>query len=161
MNTSTKDLHLFESGDGGELLLLNGDLALSETLFQTIYLALFGGNVEASTIGNEIVGQERFDYWANSLIFKDIKSKQFNSMTEKTLKSVTTNSSGRLKIKTAVENDLIFLKKIINFDVNIVILRVDKIQIEILINSISNQSNKAFQFIWDNAKQELILDKTI
>lgn len=161
MNTSTKDLHLFESGDGGELLLMNGDLVLSETLFQTIYIALFGGNVEASTAGNEIVGQERFDYWGNALIFKDKVDKQFNSETEKTLSSVTINSLGRLKIKSAVEQDLRFLKKIINIDVNIVILGVDKLKIEILLNNTGNQTNKIFQFIWDNAKQELILDKTI
>lgn len=161
MNTSTKDLHLFESGDGGELLLMNGDLVLSETLFQTIYIALFGGNVEASTAGNEIVGQERFDYWGNSLVFKDNVDKQFNSETEKILSSVTINSFGRLKIKSAVEQDLNFLKKIINIDVNIVILGVDKLKIEILLNNSGNQSNKVFQFIWDNAKQELILDKTI
>lgn len=161
MNTSTKDLHLSESGDGGELLLMNGDLVLSETLFQTIYIALFGGNVESSTAGNEIVGQERSDYWGNSLIFKDKKDKQFNSETERTLSSVTINSFGRLKIKSAVEQDLSFLKKIINIDVNIVILGVDKLKIEILINNTGNQSNKVFQFIWDNAKQELILDKTI
>ena len=161
MNTSTKDLHLFESGDGGELLLMNGDLVLSETLFQTIYIALFGGNVEASTAGNEIVGQERFDYWGNALIFKDKVDKQFNSETEKTLSSVTINSLGRLKIKSAVEQDLRFLKKIINIDVNIVILGVDKLKIEILLNNTGNQTNKIFQFIWDNSKQELVLDKTI
>ena len=161
MNTSTKDLHLFESGDGGELLLMNGDLVLSETLFQTIYLAMFGGNVEASTLGNEIEGQERFDFWGNSLFFKDLKSKQFNSETEKTLKSVTINSFGRLKIKSAVEQDLFFLKKIINFDVDVLILGIDKINIQIKISQIGNQSDKLFQFIWDNAKNELILEKTI
>jgi len=161
MNTSTKDLHLFESGDGGELLLMNGDLVLSETLFQTIYLAMFGGNVEASTLGNEIEGQERFDFWGNSLFFKDLKSKQFNSETEKTLKSVTINSFGRLKIKSAVEQDLFFLKKIVNFDIDVLILGIDKINIQIKISQIGNQSDKLFQFIWDNAKNELILEKTI
>lgn len=161
MNTSTKDLHLYESGSGGELVLLNGDLVLSETLFQTIYLALFGGNVEASTTGDEISGQERFDFWANNLIFKTQKNKQLNSLTEKTLNSVTINTSGRLKIQSAVEQDLFFLKNIINFDVDVLILGTDKIKILISISSISNQSDKVFQFIWDNAKGQLILDKTI
>lgn len=161
MNTSTKDLHLYESGDGGELLLLNGDLVLSETLYQTIYIALFGGNIEASTLGNEIAGQERFDYWANELVFKNQKNKQFNSETEKMLTSVTINSLGRLKIKNAVELDLDFLKKIVDFSVNIVILGVDKVKIQIVLNTIGNQSNKQFQFIWDNARQEIIIDKTI
>jgi hypothetical protein len=162
----TKDLHIYESGNGGEMLLLNGDLTMAETLYQTIYIALFGGNVEQSTLGNEnendeIVSVERFDYWANALLWKDSKSKQFNSETEKTLRNVTTNSLGRLKVKSAVDNDLVFLKKIVNFESNVLILGVDKIKIQIIINEIQNQSNRIFQFVWDNAKQELILDKTI
>lgn len=161
MNTSTRDLHLYESGNGGELHLLNGDLVLSETLFQTIYLALFGGNVEASTTGEEITGQERLDFWANELLFKTQKNKQLNSLTEKTLNSVTINTSGRLKIQSAVEQDLFFLKNIINFDIDVLILGTDKIKILISISSISNQSEKVFQFIWNNAKGQLILDKTI
>lgn len=160
-NTSTKDLHLYESGNGGELLLLNNDLVLSETLFQTIYLSLFGGNIEASTTGEESSEEERLDFWANDLIFQTTKSKQMNSETERTLNSVTINTSGRLKIKSSVEQDLNYLKKIINFEVDVVILGVDKIEIIIKINSISKQSNRVFQFIWDNAKKQLILDKTI
>lgn len=164
--TSTKDLHIYESGNGGEMLMLNGDLVMAETLYQTIYISLFGGNVEQSTSGNEnendeIVGAERFDYWANSLLWKDLKPKQFNSETEKTLRNVTINSNGRLKIKSAVDNDLVFLKKIIKFESNVLILGVDKIKIEIIISEVKNQSNRVFQFIWDNAKQELIIDKNI
>lgn len=156
MNTSTKDLLLYESGSGGELKLLNDDLVLSETLYQTIYISLFGGNVKASTLGNEIASQERFDYWGNSLVFKDRKNKQLNSETERVLSEVTINSSGRLKIKSAVEQDLFYLKNIVNFTVNVLILNINKISIEIALTSIENQSNKTFQFIWDNAKQEVI-----
>jgi hypothetical protein len=161
MSTSTKDLGLFESGDGGELSIINSDLNLTETLYQTIYLHLFGGNVEASTLGNEIDGQERFDYWANELLFSERQSKQFNSETEATLKNVTVNSSGRLRIKSAVENDLSFLKNIINFKVNIVILSTDKIKIEVIATEISNQAERIFQYIWDNAKDEVVISKTI
>ena len=161
MGTSTRDIHIYENGNGGELAVLSGDIVLAESLYQTIYIALFGGNVEASTIGNEIDSEERFDYWANTLIFKDKISKQFNSKTEKTLSEVTINTSGRLKIESAVEEDLLFLKNIVNLKVNIVILSADKIEINLLLESIPNQSNKQFQFIWDNAKKEIIIDKTI
>jgi len=159
--TSTKDLHIFESGSGGELALLSDDLVLAESLYQVIYIALFGGNVEASTLGNEIVSEERFDYWANSLIFKDKINKQFNSETERTLSKVVINSSGRLKIKAAVELDLFFLKNIVDLSVNIVILSTNRIEINLVLQSISNQSDKQLQFIWDNAKKEIIIDKII
>lgn len=161
MNNTTKDFGLHESGSGGELTILNGDLNMSETLYQTIYLSLFGGNVDKSTIGNEIPNQERLDYWANDLIFKENKSKQFNSTTERVLNEVTLNSLGRLKIKSAVEEDLSFIKTIVSFNVNIVILGIGKVSIEIQLNSIGNQSNKQFQFIWDNARSEIIIDKNI
>lgn len=161
MNTSTKDLNLYESGSGGELLLLNNDLSLSETLFQMIYISLFGGNVESSTTGSEIEGQERGDFWANSLIFKEQKNKQMNSLTEKTLRETVLNSSGRLKIQSAVEQDLFFLKNIVNIATNVLILASEKVAIEITLTSIDNQSSKLFQFIWDNAKNEVVIEKTI
>lgn len=161
MGTSTRDLHIFESGDGGELALLSGDLVLVESLYQMIYISLFGGNVEASTLGNEIVSEERFDYWANDLVFKNKIDKQFNSQTERTLSEVAINSSGRLIIKSAVEQDLLFLKKIVELTVNIVILSTNRISINIVLQSIDNQSDKQFQFIWDNAKNEIIIDKII
>ena len=161
MKTSTRDFNVFESGDGGELSIFNNDLSLTELLYQTIYIALFGGNVEASTLGNEIDREERFDYWANDLFFKNNPSKQFNSETERVLSEVTINTSGRLTIKSAVESDLFFIKKIATLAVNIVILDVDKISINISLSAIPNQINRDLQFIWDNARQQLITDITI
>ena len=43
---STKDINIFESGSGGEMRILNSDLLMAETIYQTIYLALYGGNVD-------------------------------------------------------------------------------------------------------------------
>jgi len=156
--SSTRDLHVYESGDGGELSLMNGDLVLSETLFQTIYIALFGGNVESSTLGNEPANQERLDYWGNSLIFSDNPEKQFNSQTEKTLFSTAIDTAGRLKIESAVNSDLFFLKKIVNFSVNVVILTESRVQINVFLTEIENQADRELQFIWDNARQEIITD---
>lgn len=160
-NTSTRDLNVFESGDGGELFVSSNDLTLTESLYQTIYIALFGGNVEASTLGNEIESEERFDWWANSLLFSESTSKQFNSETERTLDNIVINTSGRIVIQRAVEADLFFLKKIANTEVNVVILDVNKISINIVLTSILNQTEKKFQFIWDNAKNQIITETTI
>jgi len=161
MATSTFDLNVFESGSGGELAIISNDIHTSEKLYQTIYLALFGGNLEASTIGNEIASEERFDWWGNSLIFGTRQTKQFNSETERILDKVVLNSSGRLKIQSAVENDLSFIKNIVNFTVNIVILDINKIAINIVLESLANQQDKQLQFIWDNAKNELIINRVI
>tara|TARA_R110002049_G_scaffold64570_2_gene170196 strand:+ start:2041 stop:2466 length:426 start_codon:yes stop_codon:yes gene_type:complete len=140
----TKDIELYESGDGGELSILNGDVSLIETLYQTIYIALFGGMADGT------------DYWANNLLFATKKSKQYVSETEKLLNEVTLNSSGRLKIARAVENDLSFIKSIANYEVNVLILSTNRIEIDILLSS-----GTELQYIWDNAKNEVIINKTI
>ena len=111
MGSSTKDIGLFESGSGGDFTLLNGDLVLSESLFNTVYIALFGGNVESSTVGNEIVGEERNDYWANELVYRNNPEKQYNSQTERTLNTTVINSSGRLVIEQAVKKRFDFFIK--------------------------------------------------
>lgn len=157
--SNTKDIQIYEKGGGGEMEIISEDLLLSETLYQTIYLALFGGNLEASTIGNEIKTQERFDYWANELLFSEEKSKQFNSETEKALRSTVLNPAGRLTIKKAVEVDLSHISSVANFFVDVSILNYNKVQITVSLENIPNQSNKVSQFIWDNAKKDLIIKR--
>ena len=157
----SKDILLYESGNGGEMLVANNDISLVEILYQQVYLRLFGGNVEANTTGTEIEGQQRDDWWGNSLLFNNINDKQFNSNTERILDSVALNTSGRIDIVRAVEADLINLKKIANISVNVVILSYNRIVINISINKPGNLEDKELQFIWDNASKEVIIDKQI
>lgn len=157
----SKDILLFETGNGGDLLVLNNDLSLVETLFQQVYLRLFGGNVEANTTGNEIEGQQREDWWANSLFFNNKKDKQFNSNTERVLDNVTLNTSGRIDIARAVETDLEGLKNIADISINVVILSHIKLKIEIRLQKPGGIEDKILQFIWDNARKEVIIDRTI
>lgn len=157
----SRDILLFENGNGGEILVLNNDVALVEILYQQVYIMLFGGNLEANTTGNEISGQRRDDWWGNSLLFGDDVAKQFNSNTERVLDNVALNTSGRIDIIRAVEADLITLKSIANISINVVILSHSKIKIEVKLEKPETLENKLFQFIWDNATKEVIIDKTI
>jgi hypothetical protein len=157
----TKDVLIFESGDGGELTIENQDLVFVETLYQQIYLALFGGNVEQVTKTNYLFNEQRFDYWGNSLFFADAPSLQFNSNTEKTLQNIALNSSGRLELIRAVESDLQYLNELLNYTVDVLFFEVNKIKIIVNFVSKDNQENKVLQLIYDNAKNELIIEKTI
>lgn len=157
----TKDIQLFESGSGGEMLIDNGDLSMTETLFQTIYLALFGGNREANTTGNESSGDERFDWWGNSLLFSNTRSKQFNSNTERALNNTTLNSRGRSVIETAVLSDLRFLNGITDVSVDVAILSSDNVQISIFLNQAENIAERQLQFVWSNARNQVIIQRTI
>lgn len=158
---NTTDIHLFETGSGGDFAIVNNDLLMGESLYQQIYLALFGGNIQASTKPSYLESEERFDYWGNTLIWKDVKTKQFNSETERTLGNVALNSSGRLSILQAVNNDLDYLKGVVDFTVEVGIESVSRISITVSFSEKTNQQDKVLQMVWDNSKNEVIITKLI
>lgn len=157
----TKDILLYESGSGGEIAIENNDIALVEYVFQQIYLALFGGNVEAITKGNELTNQVRGDWWGNSVLFANDPGRQFNSLTEKALNENVLNSVGRVNIQRAAESDLQYLKSIADITVNVVILNTNKVKIAVTLLQPNNNQSASLQVIWDNAKSEMIVERTI
>lgn len=157
----TKDILLSETGSGGDFVILNNDLILGDVLYQQFYLAMFGGNLKASTKQTYLSNEERFDYWGNSLIWPTNKSRQFNSETERTLDNVVLNSSGRLKVIQAVKTDLAYLSNMINFEVEVSLLSQNKLAITITFTGKTNQQDKALQFVVDSSKNEVIIEEII
>ena len=157
----SKDILLYETGNGGDMLISNNDIALVEILYQQVYLSLFGGNIEASTKGNELPTEIRQDWWGNSLQFREKKEKQFNSQTERILNTTAMNSAGRIEVIRTVQDDLKFLKNISDIQINVIILGLNKLKITILLKSPSNKENKILQIIWDDARLEVVIDKQI
>lgn len=159
--TATTDITLYETGSGGDFAILNNDLQMGESLYQQIYLALFGGNIEANTKQSYLDNEERFDYWGNSLIWKDASTKQFNSETERTIRNVAFNSSGRIAIIQAINNDLNYLKGVVDFVAEVQVLGVSRMSIIVTFSEKGNQQDKVLQLIFDNIKNELIIEKII
>lgn len=157
----TKDILLYESGDGGEMSIQSNDLALAETLYMQVYLAMFGGNVEENTKTRYLNTEERFDWWGNTLFFDDVKSKQFNSTTERTLKNVSLNSSGRLQIISAMNEDLSYLSDVLDYNVDVELQSINKIRLVIEFRKKGNQEDKILQLVYDNAKNEIIIEQII
>ena len=157
----TTDILLYETGASGDFFIENGDLLMGESLYQQIFLALFGGNIEASTKDEYLESEERFDYWGNVLIWKKEKSKQFNSETERTIQENVLNSQGRLAILRAVNEDLTYLKTIINYTVDVIISGRDNLKIIVSFTEKSNQQDKVLQMVYNNAKNEVIIEKLI
>lgn len=145
---AAKDIHIYESGNGGEMEIVNGDLLLTDTIYQAIYLALFGGNTE-----------ENSEWWGNELFYPNEESKWLISETERVLNNTPLNSQGRETIETAVKTDLEFLKEIINIEVNVSIKSENAVKIEILIRDFDSDVN--LEIIWNNLKNELVIDKII
>lgn len=155
------DLVLHETGNGGDLQLKGNDLDVSGSIFNQIYMALFGGNPTASTTGEELETEQRQDWWANSLVYQDLPEFQQNSSLERVLNEVALNSSGRLQIEEAAKNDLAFLKEVAEISVSTRITDIDRVEIRILAQEPDNVQEQEFIFIWDATKQEVIEFRTI
>lgn len=156
-----EDFSIYESGDGGELLMTDSDISLADSLLQLVYLSLFGGNVQASTQGNEKPNELREDWWANSLLFKDQPDKQFNSLTEKTLKTTPLSSAGRIIILNAVEQDLKYLRDVVDVNINVTIRDVHRVEIFVNLNRYQGKEDVKLQFLWDGILDSVIINKKI
>jgi len=162
------DLLLGLTGNGGDAVLIapkgsiiTNDFQLTEGLFNMVLMALFGGNPGANTAENFEEGEQRYDWWGNSLFFNNQSEQQFNSNTENILNTISLNSQSREIIRGYVQKDLDFLSNLAETTVSVSILDVDKVEIYIKIQELSNTQNSEFQFLWDSTKSELIENRII
>ncbi len=154
------DLALHETGDGGDIQLQGNDLVTTGSIFNQIYMGLFGGN-QVPTTGTELETEQRLDWWANGLLFQDEPEIQMNSNLETTFNEVALNSSGRLQIEEAVISLLAFLRDVAEISVETSVTDIDRIQITILAQEPDNIQVQEFIFIWDATKEEIIIPITI
>jgi hypothetical protein len=159
--SSALDINLYESGSGGDITISNADILLGAQLFMQPFLALFGGNTEASTRGDEVAGQIRYDWWGNALLLADNAARQFNSNTERALLNNALTSTGRTNIINAVKSDLKYLADTAGVTVDAAILSVNKLQIIITLTDTVTGQTTAQQMTWDAAKQELVIEQVI
>jgi len=128
------------AGNGGDLQLLGNDLAIVYGQENQIYLALFGGNVEQNTPATNTRAAQRFDWWGNSLLMPNDSQRQFNSSTERVLKTTSLNSAGRIKIENAVKDDLKYLTELgAKVTVTVSLPGINTVKIEI--KSVYSQGN--------------------
>lgn len=150
------DIALIESGNGGDLLLRGRDLLVYKGFENMIYLALFGGNVEANT-GFRAEGEQAFDWWGNKLFFAEKEGFYFNSDTERALQQVALNSAGRLFIERNVINDLAFLQQYAEVKVETRIISDDRLQIEIFLKELAGNNQRRVVFIFDPATGDIVI----
>lgn len=150
------DLEVVEQGNGGELVKTTNDLSVIFGFQNMIYLALFGGNVKASTPTQRIPTEQDFSWWGNSLLMPQLDGIQFNSETERSLNTVPLTSSGRGLIQQAVEKDLVFMQEFATVVVVVSIIATDKIAIGVRLVQPDNLQKQDFIFIWNATNQELM-----
>lgn len=155
------DVAVLNTLNGGDIQVIGNDLASQNGWGNMVFLGLFGGNIDAVTDNNRVATQEANDFWGNTVLFPQDSDKQFNSTTEKTLKTVALNSSGRVKIEQAVKNDLAFMQSFANITVLVKIVSDDRIEIGIKVEEPENLNGRLpdqyrqFVLIWDATKQEI------
>ena len=158
---NTKDINIHESGDGGQITILNNDLLLGEVAYNQFYLALFGGNIEANTLGNEIKSQLTSDYWQNSLFYSDRPNKQLNSNTERVLSNLVLNDSGKIELTNAINSDLSYLSSVFVFSVEVFFEPQNKVVVNINFSEKTGIQEKILQMVFNNAKKEIIIQRLI
>lgn len=149
------DIEIKETKSGGDFVMKKRDVSIIEGFQNMPYLSMFAGNVEQSTPLTRVAGQQAFDWWGNTLFFNNDQSKQFNSNTERTLKSVALNSAGRIQIEEAIKQDLQFMAPFANREVSVSIIGPDSILIGIRITKPDNLAQQTFAYIWDATVDEL------
>jgi phage gp46-like protein len=146
----TLDIKIFETGNGGDIMLGGNDIVTVQSFENMPYLAMFGGNIAQSTDSVGADDEQRFDWWGNSFITK--REAQMNSLTERKLRDTPLTSQGRQLIEQAVVTDLWFMRAFSTVTVSVRIISDDWLNIAIKIKEPSSITDKEFQFIWDAAK---------
>lgn len=149
------DLLLIETGDGGDFVRTKNDFRLIDGFQNMVYLALFGGNTQASTPTQRLQSQQSFDWWGNSLLMPNDQGIQFNSETERMLMKTPLNSSGRILIEDAVRSDLKFMKEFATVSVAVSIISDNRVVIGVKAQEPDNVQKKEFIFLWDATNSEL------
>lgn len=148
------DLKVFETGNGGDILVQGNDFAYVDGFQNMPYLAMFGGNVEQDTSQVGANDEQRFDWWGNGLIAA--QAAQNNSLTERKLGDTPITSQGRQLIEQAVRADVGFMSAFAVVAVSVRVVTDDWLNISVTIREPSAVTNKEYQYIWDATKGQIL-----
>ena len=150
------DISIYESGLGGEIALTVNDVDMTDSLYNQVYLAWFGGNIKESHVDAESgSGEENLSYWQNDLLLDDESNKMISG-TEIALSNVSFTSQGLYELLNIAKHDLEFLKDLGEVEVKIEVVTTNLIKLVVDIKSNFDDKNYIYKFIWDSTVKELI-----
>ena len=156
------DLTLYESGNGGDLILSDNDIDQTSSLWNNIYIALFGGNSVFEDSDEASAGEnQRFDYWQNDIFFKNSEDQKILSETETFLSKMVITTKALSDLVSVVKSDLRYLGRLGSVSVQVTAESYSRIAIFVYIKENNSSQSKEFKFIWDSTKSEVILDRTL
>lgn len=148
------DLKLINTRGGFDFVGTSTGILSVEGFETMVPLALFGGSIKQSTPRTRVLSQEAFDWWGNSLLMPNEPQQQFNSQTERTLKTATITSQGRRDVENAVKSDLSFMEDWADVEVTVDLPTLDLVNIFIKLTRKSNLQSTEFVFIWDRTRED-------
>lgn len=141
------DIAIVNTNSGGDFTMAGSDLAVVKSIENAVYLAMFGGNIEADTK----FPRPEIDksWWGNALLLGQLPNAQFNSLTERTLNTTTLNSNGAQAIQNAIKKDLAFLAPQGSvFTVTVNIVSTDRINVGLRITMpVGAEKTASFAFV--------------
>lgn len=155
------DITIYENGNGGDLVLTNNDLQLDAGLYNNVYLCLFGGNIEATSDEEVLPGEENRDWWGNRLFYEQDPNQQFNSLFERALNTTALTSAGISELENIAMRDLQPLQTIGNVSVNITLTGNDSLEMRIVITELDTNIPQQFMLIWNQTRNQIILNQII
>jgi phage gp46-like protein len=126
------DVSLYQTADGGEITIENGQPVMDDGLATSVYLSLFGGNEQDS--GRE--GDNPREWWGNK--FEADPSRTYRSETQFLLRSIPSTSGNLRRIEDAASRDLAWMVDEIADSVTVAVsvpaLDTVRIEIEVVVN---------------------------
>jgi phage gp46-like protein len=138
------DVFLFQTNDDGDINLENGLIEMSGGLGTSVYLSLFGGNED-----DDGRGDNPFNWWGNIGELQD--AHRYRSETQNILQSVPSTSANLLRVEDAAKRDLSWLLEnniCSSVSVSAAIPRLNKIQLNITIEALGEESDFEFTENW-------------
>ena len=144
-------IKLVSDGRYGGIEIKNGKIATDQSFHTIIFLALFGGNIEAvSKSDKNPAGVDNLD-WFGNLYQVERGLVKFNSTLEKTMLEIPIMSGSIPKYESAILEDLKFLtdrKMVKSIIPNVRITGVNDLSIEITVTKPDKEPEK-YSYLWE------------
>lgn len=138
------DVRFFQTNDGGEIELQNGQLVMSDGLAEAAYLSLWGGNEGDSGLQAD----DRRQFWGN---FGEVDPKRkYRSETQSLLLSLPATSSNLRRLEDAAKRDLAWFTEEVADSVEVTarIPKVNWVELHVVIVIGGSRIGKVFATNW-------------
>lgn len=150
------DISITDTSRGGDIEFAKNDIILTAGLRNNVYLSLFGGNVEQTSDRVFNTGEQRADWWGNSLLWPNDPDKQLNSRTEKALQDYSASSAGRAMISQALLTDLKALRQVGAIASEVTLEALDRTKLAISITERESGATTELEYLWDASLEDEI-----